>query len=223
MKSQLNDIEKADVAKLHNEVNQLRNHELLINSFAIAMVAVILSAIDNSIVFRILILLFLIAIHYLQYTLLDIRTRITTYLDVCEFSAWERDYRKISDVHHKPSMRIASIFLFIVLSLIVIIKPMQSINEWYVAAAAVVLIFLYSCFGYLFVIVNWCKDQEMKESLKGCNKFDLYLYKDSGKKSIDAVIIERYKNIWREKLGIKNTEDRNPPVSVQSPPLTSGS
>ena len=113
------DVIRADVAKLHNEVNQLRNHEFLINSFAIATVAVSLSVVTEYNFIIVFIMLFLLLIiRYWQYTILDLRTRITTYLSTFKYSYWEHDYRSFSDRRPNPSMSHANIFLFIIIGIL---------------------------------------------------------------------------------------------------------
>jgi len=155
---ELNDVEKADVAKLHNEVNQLRNHELLVNSFAIAMVVVALPALKDNILLSIAMLISLIAIHYWQYTLLDIRTRITTYLVYHKISSWEKDYRTFSNNNPRPSMRGASRLLFIALGFVAALAPLCNysldlfINNLFSNTKFIVIFVIYAC---IILLLGW--------------------------------------------------------------------
>ena len=85
----------ADLAKLHSEVNQLRNQEFLIPSAVLVLIATIFNIIDYTIFTPLIMLLGLI--YYWFYTLHVIRTRITQYLIVSQQSFWEYRYRKFAD------------------------------------------------------------------------------------------------------------------------------
>lgn len=86
----------ADLAKLHSEVNQLRNQEFLIPSGVLVMIATIFNSIDYK-MFTPLIA-FLGLSYYWFCTLHVIRTRITQYLILSKQSFWEYRYRKFADL-----------------------------------------------------------------------------------------------------------------------------
>jgi len=151
----LEEIEKLDVEKLHNEVNQLRNQELLVNSFAITMVivgaSVILNLSDKDTTYiKILFLILLILIDSWQDTLLVTRMRIATYLRVLNLSKWERYYRNFVDENKTPSMRITTAYLFIILGFIICFAEKASLIYLLLTYS---LFFLLSYFLLFYTII----------------------------------------------------------------------
>lgn len=97
MQNPINDIDRADLAKLHSEVNQFRNHEFLICSFALALVGSTVSALSQSPLTGLAILSVLFGLYVWLLTIMDSRSRVTTFLRASRNSYWENRYRKFAD------------------------------------------------------------------------------------------------------------------------------
>jgi len=175
----IRDILELDVQKLHSEVNQLRNNESLVNSFAIAMVVVSLSVVKEPKEEIAIAMLFLLgAIHYWQYTLLDIRTRITTYLISSGLSNWEEKYRHFSSIHPDPSMRFSNTILFIALGSLTLVASYDRFPYCYFSIYTILILF----FGQIFIFIN-----ERIFKVFNCIKGQNYIVEN---------LIEKYKDTW---------------------------
>jgi uncharacterized membrane protein len=117
------EIQRLDVEKLHNEVNQFRNHELLINSFSIALVAAAAQTMQKSIVVTMGVILLLAVMYFWQYMQLDTRARIVTYLRTWNLSYWEQDYRWFANNLSRLGLRKSTTLTFFVLGMISTLTP----------------------------------------------------------------------------------------------------
>jgi hypothetical protein len=117
-------LDAADAAKLHAEINQLRNQEFLISSYGLVYVTAIISVSFqsslgmSSITFALLTISLLAVLTILfiwYYTLSSLRTKISVYLAVTHLSKWEVDYRFFADKVTSPSQRTVSTFFFALL------------------------------------------------------------------------------------------------------------
>ncbi len=113
------DIQKADLEKLHNEVNQLRNHELLVCSFAIGIVGTAAAELKNGPVVGLALLIILLGLFLWYYTLIDTRSRLTSFLKATKRSQWELLYRSFADGFPHSSQRTAGVVTFVALGLFV--------------------------------------------------------------------------------------------------------
>jgi hypothetical protein len=118
----IDEIEKADLAKLHNEVNQLRNHEFLVCSFALALVGSTASVLSQEPTTGLTILLILAGLYAWHLTIMDSRSRITTFLRASRRSNWEILYREFADTPWRVlirrwGQRNAAVIIFLVLGL----------------------------------------------------------------------------------------------------------
>jgi hypothetical protein len=112
-------LDTADATKKHAEINQIRNQEFLICSFALVFYGASFSAIATEPVLVIPLLLAFAALYYWYFTLGAVRTRMSVYLDVKRLSQWEGDYRKFADTTMRhPSQRTAAAVLFVILGVI---------------------------------------------------------------------------------------------------------
>jgi len=110
-------LDTADATKLHAEINQVRNQEFLICSFALLLYAASFPAIAQEPGLVIALLLAFSALLYWHYALGAIRTRLSVYLEVMKLSKWERDYRAFADTETYPSQRTAALVLFATLGI----------------------------------------------------------------------------------------------------------
>ena len=111
-------LDATDASKLHAEINQLRNQEFLITSFALAFFAGSISEIAQEPGLSIALLVVLAALFLWYYALCALRTRISVYLEVTNLSKWEGDYRTFADIVTFPSQRTVSTIFFGVLGLL---------------------------------------------------------------------------------------------------------
>lgn len=124
MQNPINDIDRADLAKLHSEVNQFRNHEFLICSFALALVGSTVSALSQSPLTGLAILFVLFGLYVWLLTIMDSRSRVTTFLRASRNSYWENRYRKFADTPDLGKFftwgqRNAATVIFVVLGLVI--------------------------------------------------------------------------------------------------------
>jgi len=112
------DVIKADLAKLHAEVNQLRNNEFLLCSFAIGLFGAIKASSAQGLTTNFGILFVFGALFYWHYTLTDTRSRIITFMQVTERSEWEMLYRKFADKMPYSSQRHAGLVVFFILGIL---------------------------------------------------------------------------------------------------------
>lgn len=125
MQPLIDEIEKADLAKLHNEVNQLRNHEFFVCSFALALVGSTASVLPPAPITGLSILIVLAGLYVWHLTIMDTRSRITTFLRVSRRSYWEKRYRQFADASdqgrrerwNRGGQRMAAVIIFVVLGL----------------------------------------------------------------------------------------------------------
>ena len=116
----IEEIQKADLAKLHNEVNQLRNHEFLVCSFALALIGATAAELrQGPPVTGVAIIMVLLGLFFWYHTLMDARSRITSFLRATRRSQWEILYRAFADDMPFYSQRNAGVFLFAILGMAV--------------------------------------------------------------------------------------------------------
>lgn len=113
------DILKADLTKLHSEINQFRNQEFWVCSFAIAIFGTTAREVKDNPLLGLCVLLVLLCLLYWHHTLTDTRNRLLTYLKITQKSHWELKYRKFADSIRYPSQRLAALFTFLGLGIFV--------------------------------------------------------------------------------------------------------
>lgn len=123
------DIIKADLAKLHAEVNQLRNNEFLLCSFAIGLFGAIKASSAHGLITNLGVLLVLSALFYWHYTLTDTRSRIISFMQVTERSEWEMLYRQFADKKPHSSQRHAGFVVFFIIGWLQSLAIFDDYNE----------------------------------------------------------------------------------------------
>jgi hypothetical protein len=124
------EIQKADLAKLHNEINQLRNHEFLACSFALGIVGTTIPELTHGPVVGLGILLVLLGLFFWHHTLIDTRSRLTSYLKATRRSQWELLYRRFADQERGFGQRTAGAVTFGLLGVLV---PIVTFREGFAA------------------------------------------------------------------------------------------
>jgi hypothetical protein len=117
--------QELDVSKLHSEVNQFRNQEFWVCSFAIAILGSSLDEIISSPAIGAGILAILLGLFFWHYTITDTRSRVTSYLKAMDLSLWEIRYREFANRITFSSQRKAALLIFSVLGGIVLIASLQ--------------------------------------------------------------------------------------------------
>jgi len=116
----LSDQKKADAEKIHAEINQLRNQQFLICSFALGAVAAVIPVV-STIEYVIHVALIILSILFLWfYTLLKTHARLAVYLKINEMSVWESDYDKYSKKYEYSGQRKIAVLFFGVLALVLL-------------------------------------------------------------------------------------------------------
>jgi hypothetical protein len=100
---QLTDIQKLDITKLHLEVNQLRYFELLCCSFAIALVSATAPAFAKSTSVGVAVVVGVCVLTYWHTVIMNVRSRLTTYMRTKGWSEWENDYRQFAKENSEMS------------------------------------------------------------------------------------------------------------------------
>ena len=110
------DIAKLDIQKLHLEVNQLRYFELLCCSFAIVLVSAAAPAFDDNPTLGIATVLGVSVLAGWHSTIVNVRSRLSTYLRWRGWSFWESDYREFANKVMGGSQRDSEykVFLYLV-------------------------------------------------------------------------------------------------------------
>lgn len=108
-------IEKLDIQKLHLEVNQMRYFELLSCSFGIVLVSAAAPSFSKSASLGLGVVVGVCGIAKWHLVIMNVRSRITTYLRYKKWSVWEKDYRKFADEHSelRGSQRSVVVRLFV--------------------------------------------------------------------------------------------------------------
>jgi hypothetical protein len=171
MQLRFDEILKADLAKLHSEVNQMRNHEFFICSFALALVGSTAAAMNQDRVTGLGVIGILFTLFAWHLVIADSRSRVTTYLRASGHSKWEELYRQFSDEpppvndplsFRRWGQRNAAVFIFVMLGLCVPVLtfreglsacipkgdcvPIPGWFELYMTIEAIYLLFVL-CFG----------------------------------------------------------------------------
>lgn len=110
---------KLDVAKIHNEINQFRNQEFWVCSFAIALFGATVKFLPGKPLLSFGVIVVLGGLYLWHYTLAATRARLTTYLQVKHLSIWEIEYREFADKLHRPSQGTAAFITFFLLGVMV--------------------------------------------------------------------------------------------------------
>jgi hypothetical protein len=115
----LSAIEQLDIQKLHLEVNQMRYFELLSCSFGIVLVSAAAPSFSKSASLGLGVVIGVCGIATWHSVIMNVRSRITTYLRYRHWSVWEKDYRKFADEHPelRGSQRWVVVRLFVGLAL----------------------------------------------------------------------------------------------------------
>jgi uncharacterized membrane protein YvlD (DUF360 family) len=116
--SGLKDRTKADIAKLHSEINQFRNQEFVVCSFAIALFGATAKELPGKWLLSLSVLVLLVGLFLWHYTLVSTRSRLASYLRVRRLSQWEDNYTNFASKLKSPSQRKAALVIFITLGLL---------------------------------------------------------------------------------------------------------
>lgn len=111
----LSAIETLDIQKLHLEVNQMRYFELLSCSFGIVLVSAAAPSFSKSASLGLGVVVGVCGIAAWHSVIMNVRSRITTYLRYRNWSVWEKDYRKFANKHSelRGSQRSVVVRLFV--------------------------------------------------------------------------------------------------------------
>lgn len=161
---------KADIAKLHSEINQFRNQEFWVCSFAIALFGATARFLpDKSPVLAFGVIVALGALYLWHYTLVATRGRLTTYLRVTGLSVWEVNYRKFANRLSRPSQGLAAVFTFVSLGfLIPVVSGWKYISDTYTAGTfsitdkTFLAYVVPPIFYLLLVVINSLRDSQDK-------------------------------------------------------------
>jgi hypothetical protein len=88
----IDDAKRLDAQKIHAEVNQLRYLQLLLCSFALALVGALASTFYTSVGVAVAVVVVVFGIYVWHAVLVDVQSRLTIYLDESGLSEWERHY-----------------------------------------------------------------------------------------------------------------------------------
>lgn len=162
-------IVKADVAKLHSEINQFRNQEFWVCSFAIALFGATARFLPEKPILSFCVIVALCALYVWHYTLVATRGRLTTYLRVTKLSVWEINYRKFANRLSRPSQGVAALTTFMSLGILIpIVSGSEYIYGHYVAKTLSfkdmeLLLYVVPTILYLsFVFLNSLRDSRDK-------------------------------------------------------------
>jgi hypothetical protein len=149
------------LAKLHSEVNQLIIHEFLVFSFASALIGATAAELrQGPPVTGVAIIMVLLELFFWYHTLMDPRSRITSFLRATRRSQREILYRAFADDMPFCSQRNVGVFLFAILGILVPILTFRNGAAAFASGASYVVIhswleiYIVVEFLYLGLVVN---------------------------------------------------------------------
>lgn len=118
MSNRQESLDVADATKIHGEINQLRNQEFLICSFALLLYGASFQTVAQEPGLAIPLLMIYGTLFYWHYALCALQTKLSVYLSLTRLSEWESDYRGFGNIITHPGQRTAATVIFVVLGII---------------------------------------------------------------------------------------------------------